>query len=217
MVPCPSIASPPPSARLPKKQQTFSHPSAPRFHGRRARIRTRIPQTPHWLLHNLLVAFDSIHTVFISSTFEDLREERAEVQKAVLRLKCLPIGMELFPSADDDAWGFIKGEIERCDYYVLIVGGRYGSVDKDGVSYTEKEYRFAVELNKPRLVFIRRNRDGLSPERREQDRDKHFKLDKFIHELEGARLAQAFESHHQLGGDAYYSLNYAIAALCQVM
>ena len=79
------------------------------------------------------MAHDNIHIVFISSTFEDLREERAEVQKAVLRLGCLPVGMELFPSADEDAWGYIRGEIERCDYYILIVGGRYGGGVGDSV------------------------------------------------------------------------------------
>src|SRR5215475_5569014 len=110
------------------------------------------------------MAAETIHTVFISSTFEDLREERAEVQKAVLRLGCLPIGMELFPSVDDSAWGYIRGQIERCDYYILIVGIRYGSVDtSDGVGFTEKEYRLARQMNKPVLVFVRSSSVAVVP------------------------------------------------------
>jgi hypothetical protein len=35
-----------------------------------------------------------IYKVFVSSTYDDLREERAEVQKALLKMKCLPVGME---------------------------------------------------------------------------------------------------------------------------
>jgi hypothetical protein len=158
-------------------------------------------------LHSLLVASDSIHTGFISSTFDDLREERAEVQKAVLRLGCLPIGMELFPSADADAWCHIKGEIERSDYYILIVGGRYGSVDKDGVSYTETEYRYARQLGRPCIVFIRSSTALVTPEKLESDDQKRTKLQKFLSELNESRLAQRFDSLHHLGGAAYYSLN----------
>lgn len=51
---------------------------------------------------------DVIYSVFVSSTYEDLREERAEVQKALLKLNCFPIGMELFGSADEETWEFIK-------------------------------------------------------------------------------------------------------------
>jgi hypothetical protein len=47
-----------------------------------------------------------IYSVFVSSTYEDLREERAAVQKALLQLHCMPIGMELFGSADEETWDF---------------------------------------------------------------------------------------------------------------
>ena len=74
----------------------------------------------------------------------DLREERAEVQKALLKLRCLPIEMELFGSADEETWKFIKRRIAECDYYVLIVADRYGTKAKeDGLSYTEKEFYYA--------------------------------------------------------------------------
>lgn len=158
-------------------------------------------------MHNSGMAADSIHTVFISSTFEDLREERAQVQKAVLRLGCLPIGMELFPSADNDAWGYIKGEIERSDFYVLIVGGKYGSVAPDGISYTQKEYLYAKELKKPILVFVRSSTALVSEDKREHDEGKRKKLEAFINELNDARLAQRFENNDQLGAEAYHSLN----------
>ena len=82
------------------------------------------------------MASEPIYKVFVSSTFADLREERAEVQKALLKLNCLPVGMELFPAADDDTWEFIKQQIDDSDYYVVLVGGRYGSLAADGVSFS---------------------------------------------------------------------------------
>jgi Domain of unknown function (DUF4062) len=66
------------------------------------------------------MASEPIYKVFVSSTFLDLREERAEVQKALLKLNCLPVGMELFPAADDDTWEFIKEQINDSDYYVVL-------------------------------------------------------------------------------------------------
>jgi hypothetical protein len=94
---------------------------------------------------------ETIYSVFVSSTYEDLREERAEVQKALLKLHCLPIGMEIFGSADEETWEFIKRQVAECDYYVVVIADRYGSTAADGLSYTEKEYDYAREITKPVL------------------------------------------------------------------
>ena len=51
---------------------------------------------------------DKRYQVFVSSTFEDLQEERREVMQALLSLDCIPTGMELFPAADDESWELIK-------------------------------------------------------------------------------------------------------------
>ena len=67
---------------------------------------------------------DKRYQVFVSSTFEDLQEERREVMQTLLSLNCIPTGMELFPAADDDSWTHIQRFIAECDYYVVIVGGR---------------------------------------------------------------------------------------------
>ena len=48
------------------------------------------------------------HQVFVSSTYKDLLDERQEVMQALLELFCIPVGMELFPAADDDQWTLIK-------------------------------------------------------------------------------------------------------------
>ena len=42
------------------------------------------------------------YQVFVSSTYKDLTEERQEVIQALLELDCIPVGMEMFPAADDD-------------------------------------------------------------------------------------------------------------------
>src|ERR1035441_6796733 len=100
---------------------------------------------------------DKRYQVFISSTYEDLHEERREVMQALLALDCIPTGMELFPAADYDSWTHIKRFIAGCDYYVVIVGGRYGSRGPTGKSYTEMEYDYAVEAGLPALAFLHKD------------------------------------------------------------
>ena len=67
------------------------------------------------------------YQVFLSSTYVDLKEERLEVMRALLELDCIPSGMEYFPATNDDQWSFIQELIDQCDYYIVVVGARYGS------------------------------------------------------------------------------------------
>jgi hypothetical protein len=48
---------------------------------------------------------DRRYHVFVSSTYEDLREERREVMQALLALDCIPTGMELFPEGPTTTLG----------------------------------------------------------------------------------------------------------------
>src|ERR1700741_2042613 len=94
------------------------------------------------------------YQVFVSSTYQDLQEERAEIIQALLELDCIPAGMELFPAATEEAWDLIKGVIDDSDYYCLVLAGRYGSTDGMGVSFTEKEYDYALAQKKPIMAFV---------------------------------------------------------------
>lgn len=96
---------------------------------------------------------DIKYQIFISSTYEDLRHERDHVVKAALEMGHIPIGMEMFSAADEEQWKIITRHIDTCDYYVVIVAHRYGSV-VDGVSYTEKEFDYAISKGIPVLGFI---------------------------------------------------------------
>lgn len=102
------------------------------------------------------------HQVFVSSTYRDLIDERKAVIHALLELDCIPAGMELFPAADEDAWTLIREVIDGCDYYVLILAGKYGSVGPDGIGYTEMEFDYAASINKPIIAFLHENPDTLT-------------------------------------------------------
>jgi hypothetical protein len=122
---------------------------------------------------------DKRYQVFVSSTYQDLRDEREEVMQALLELDCIPSGMELFPAANEDQWTLIKKVIDDCDYYLVIVGGRYGSIGPEGMSYTEMEYRYALEKGKPIIAFLHKDPGELAANRTEQDSDRREKLKAF--------------------------------------
>lgn len=94
------------------------------------------------------------YQVFISSTYEDLKDVRSEVVRAVLEMGHIPVGMEMFSAADEQQWDIIARTIDQSDYYVVIIGHRYGSMTQDGMSYTEKEYRYARAKGVPTLGFL---------------------------------------------------------------
>ena len=93
--------------------------------------------------------------VFISSTFTDLIAERQAAVAAVLKAGHIPAGMELFTAGDRSQMTIIKEWIDQSDVYMLILGGRYGSMEKtSGISYTELEYDYAVQQGKPVFAVV---------------------------------------------------------------
>jgi hypothetical protein len=93
--------------------------------------------------------------VFISSTYTDMLEERQAVVEAILRAGHIPAGMELFASGDESQLETIRRWIDDSDVFMLILGGRYGSIEPNsGKSYVELEYDYAVETEKPFFTAV---------------------------------------------------------------
>jgi hypothetical protein len=93
--------------------------------------------------------------VFVSSTYTDLIEERQAAVEAILTAGHIPAGMELFAAGDESQLEVIKQWIDESDIYLLILGGRYGSVEKSsGKSYTQIEYEYALEKGKPLFACV---------------------------------------------------------------
>ena len=93
--------------------------------------------------------------VFVSSTYTDLRDERQAAVEAILTAGHIPAGMELFTSGDESQMEVIKQWIQESDVFLLILGGRYGSVEPtSNKSYTQLEYEYAVSLGKPLFACV---------------------------------------------------------------
>ena len=84
--------------------------------------------------------------VFVSSTFTDMRDERQAAVEAILQAGHIPAGMELFAAGDESQLEIIHRWIDESDVFLLILGGRYGSIEpKSGKSYIEREYDYATK------------------------------------------------------------------------
>ncbi|MBB5882852.1 hypothetical protein GGR74_004094 [Xanthomonas arboricola] len=148
------------------------------------------------------------HQVFISSTFSDLRSERAEIIQALLELDCIPAGMEMFPATNAGAWELIKRVIDDSDYYCLVVGGRYGSVDEEGLGFTEKEYAYAVKIGKPLMAFLHKDPSKIEAGRTETSDEGRKKLAEFRAKVELNHHCKYWSSPEELGGQVSRGLAY---------
>jgi len=106
--------------------------------------------------------------------------------------------MELFPSADEESWEYIKKVIDNCDYYACIVGGKYGTVHESGISYTELEYDYAQHKKIPTIAFVHSDTSQLVLAKCEADPARRAKLEKFTKKVRG-KLCKNWINKEQLG------------------
>ena len=82
--------------------------------------------------------------VFVSSAYDDMKVERQAVIEAILRAGHIPAGMGLFAAGDKSQLEIIKRWIQDSDVYMLILGGRYGTIERIlDENYVQSEYEFA--------------------------------------------------------------------------
>lgn len=146
------------------------------------------------------------YQVFLSSTYIDLIEARNKVINALLEMDFIPTGMELFPADDDEQWQHIKRVVDECDYYVVIIAGRYGSIGPDGKSYTQMEYEYAQSKGKPTIAFLHEKPDTLPGHFTEQTEIGRAGLDSF-RKICQKKLVKYWSTPEQLAGLVYTSLS----------
>lgn len=148
---------------------------------------------------------DKRYQVFISSTFTDLKEERKAIIEGLLNAKYIPAGMEMFSASNDEQFEYIKKIIDTCDYCVLIIWARYGSINPStGVSFTEQEYDYAVKKGIPVLVFMHSDPYNLPDYKREDNKRK--KLENFRKKASKGRMGKLWNNKTDLVTSVILSL-----------
>jgi hypothetical protein len=140
------------------------------------------------------------YQVFISSTFSDLHKERQAVTLEVLAVGHIPSGMESFPATDDRGWKTIQRTIDMADYYVLLMAGRYGTVDSlTGLSWTEREYEYAKSKGVPVLAFLR-EKASITADKMEAEHDRQTRLNAFVTKVQTGHMYKAWREVDDLKG-----------------
>lgn len=156
------------------------------------------------------------YQVFISSTYSDLVDERKNALDILLMADCIPAGMEAFVATDSEQFKVIKKVIDLCDYYILIIGKRYGSINPEtGLSYTEMEYDYAIEQNIPVLVFALDEAVVLPVEKTETNVIKQVKLKEFRNKALNNRLASIWHSPDDLNGKLAIAIMKAVKEIAR--
>ncbi len=119
------------------------------------------------------------YQIFVSSSYEDLGEQRAAVIEALLGMGDIPIGMESFGAADQAPWDAIEPLIDQSDYFILILAHRYGKPSDTGKSYTEREYDHAEKIGLPVLAYLVSDEAEWDEKYRETDGARQRRLEEF--------------------------------------
>ena len=150
------------------------------------------------------------YQIFVSSTYEDLIEERKEVTQALLETNCIPAGMELFPASSKEQWEVIKKSIDESDYYLVIIAGKYGSIAKNSdkkISYTEMEFDYAYQTQKPIIAMVHSDIESLPAKKVERTLTKINKLKFFRNKAQKGRVVKFWNNKDNLKSAVISSIN----------
>ena len=151
------------------------------------------------------------YQVFVSSTYNDLREERAAVIQSLLDNDCIPVGMEQFHGVPISQWDYIKKMLDSSDYCILILAGKYGSIEENsGVGYTEKEFDYALANDIPVIRLLRKDLESLEVSKSEIEPHKKEKLQAFREKAMRERLADFYNNVDDLKNKVSIAINKAI-------
>ncbi|PTQ89421.1 DUF4062 domain-containing protein [Agitococcus lubricus] len=121
---------------------------------------------------------DKRYQVFISATYTDLREERGVLLQTLPSLGCLPTTLEAHTQSLSTMVN-IRRRIDDSDYYILLLGSRYGSLMPSGVSYTHMEYVYAATKQKPILILMHEAPETRANDLQEQNVEGKLKFGDF--------------------------------------
>jgi hypothetical protein len=121
--------------------------------------------------------------VFISSTQDDLKNERIALTRLIWEMGHIPVCLDDFDICNEDDRRTVKCIIGDCDYFLSLVAHRYGPL-VDGAAGTEIEYSCAVKRGIPVLGLIIGEKARWKDSKCDQDAALVSALDEFKQRLQ---------------------------------
>lgn len=147
-------------------------------------------------------------TVFISSTYRDLKEHRKQVWDVLQAFDVNITGMEEFGARKSTILQTCLNELELSDIYIGIISMCYGSTDSmTGKSYTQLEYDKAQELGLETLIYLIDENNGEIKTGKIDYGNNKFSLDNFKRILKANHTVDFFVNEKDLGNKLFKRLN----------
>ncbi|WP_410209483.1 DUF4062 domain-containing protein [Aquirhabdus sp.] len=127
---------------------------------------------------------DKRYHVFISTTGADMQAERSVLAQTLASLGFFSWGLE---TRTPLTTAFARRQIDDCDYFVLMLGSRYGELSASGVSYVHLEYIYAITKQKPVFVILHESPETRSPDFQEKTQEGQVKFQDFRRQLQRER------------------------------
>lgn len=145
-------------------------------------------------------------SIYLSSTYEDLKEHRRVVFDALRKSGYQAIAMEDYVATDQRPVDKCLKDVAEADIYVGIFAFRYGYVppaghnNPKGLSITELEFHQAESLKKPCLTFVVNQSTPWPPVFMDSQaaEGKGERINRFREYLLTEKLASLFSSPHEL-------------------
>lgn len=100
--------------------------------------------------------------------------------------------------------------LDDCDYYILILAGRYGLLDVDSIGFTEKEFDYANSKKIPIMSFVIENPNLLTLGNSESTEIGRSKLEVFRKKVCTGRMVKFYNNIDQLKANVATSINKCI-------
>jgi len=146
--------------------------------------------------------------IYISSTFQDLKEYRDKVYRQLRKMRHDVISMEDYVAGDQRPLAQCLADVAAADIYVGILAWRYGYVpphdNPDKRSITELEYRQAIDSKKQCLIFLLDKSAPWSPQLMDAhtgDGEAGKSINRFRDELSERHVVAWFSNADQLASD----------------
>jgi hypothetical protein len=96
-----------------------------------------------------------VAAIYLSSSFRDLKTERALVTAALRAAGHEVVAMEGYPPSAECPTDRCQTDAREADLYLGLVARRYGYVPPTAsIAITEIEYRSAMAANRPSAIFL---------------------------------------------------------------
>jgi tetratricopeptide (TPR) repeat protein len=158
--------------------------------------------------------------IYISSTFEDLKEHRAAVYRTLRRMRHDVISMEDYVAGDQRPLDKCLDDVAHSDLYIAILAWRYGFIPPNDnpleKSITELEYRQAGQVAIPRLVFILDAHHHWPPEFRDEktgEGDAGRRIIEFRRHAEKEHVRALFTTPESLSVEVSLAVPHVVAGL----